>query len=573
MLKTITTLSEKYANRDIYVWELSKDSVTVFGLLAFHQIDISGIVTVSQKYVGKTFLNRKIVISEEIENKEKAVIVLPDNFRGKNLPQGIECIRYSEMLDVDKSLYNSEVFIYGAGYGGRLMYDRLQKAGVEVKAFCVSQRKKEESEFLGKPVLEIDEIACSQDQAIVVSVIQEQYRSEILDRLQEKRARNVYIEDVMPYYDMWQGMFMQAIYRATIEGRDIYLYSKGINYQAQFIKEVFQMYQINIRGYVHKNARDGIRDVYELAFEDPERIIVIINENELIECQEISEILESIGFSLDKFNYVGTRLVSTEYKNGIRFFLDPLLGASARDGQGFPGVRIGRAEDGLSILVLGGSTSTERVYRTKSWPYLLHRKLQEKGIRSTIYNMAHCSNGTVEEILRLIRDGYKCKPDFVISMSGVNNTEHITLDADTEVKNDFVLPHMIRWMNTIYPERSKTYGVETEEDVYDFWVRTEKILETIATSYEAKFLCFLQPMRLGTEKKNLFEECMFNVPVNDEGGKVFRNKAHYSDFYTNLLSLFDEKEGMFIDYCHYTTQANEILADIVCNEIIKANME
>ena len=41
------------------------------------------------------------------------------------------------------------------------------------------------------------------------------------------------------------------------------------------------------------------------------------------------------------------------------------------------------------------------------------------------------------------------------------------------------------------------------------------------------------------------------------------------DFYINLLSLFDDKEGMFTDICHYSEEANKILADIVYEHILK----
>ena len=49
----------------------------------------------------------------------------------------------------------------------------------------------------------------------------------------------------------------------------------------------------------------------------------------------------------------------------------------------------------------------------------------------------------------------------------------------------------------------------------------------------------------------------------------FRIESRQDDFYINLLSLFDEKEGMFIDNCHYSENANGILAEIVYEKLIK----
>lgn len=49
-------------------------------------------------------------------------------------------------------------------------------------------------------------------------------------------------------------------------------------------------------------------------------------------------------------------------------------------------------------------------------------KIERSGIEVVLYNGAACGYDIVQELLRLMRDGNIIKPDYVISMSGVNNT-------------------------------------------------------------------------------------------------------------------------------------------------------
>jgi hypothetical protein len=63
------------------------------------------------------------------------------------------------------------------------------------------------------------------------------------------------------------------------------------------------------------------------------------------------------------------------------------------------------------------------------------------------------------------------------------------------------------------------------------------------------------------------EDGMFFYWAGGTPNDIFLNESSSDDFYHNLISLFFHKEGMFIDFCHYSEEANEILADSIFQTI------
>ena len=113
-------------------------------------------------------------------------------------------------------------------------------------------------------------------------------------------------------------------------------------------------------------------------------------------------------------------------------------------------------------------------------------------------------------------------------------------------------------------------GVETSEDAYDFWHRMIRLEKLVSEFIGAKYLAFLQPMKLPKRNKNVFERSFFEVLRCSENARLFKERADQTNKeYVNLISLFEDKEGMYIDECHYSNAGNEIIADIVLDEFIK----
>ena len=91
-------------------------------------------------------------------------------------------------------------------------------------------------------------------------------------------------------------------------------------------------------------------------------------------------------------------------------------------------------------------------------------------------------------------------------------------------------------------------------------------MKAVAETYGAEFLCYLQPMKFGKPDMSLLEECIHHDEKRD--GYTFRERSSRNDFYKNLMELFDHKDGMFIDACHYSEEGKAVLADIVYEDIV-----
>lgn len=562
MLKMIDTLSDNLKKRKIFVWGVKRNSMAVFARLAFRGIRIAGFVSTEERYVGEIFFNSPVVEEKDLFNDSEVLVVADHHVYVKeNLPDGLDVYYIDELMTINPDLYKKNVIIYGAGQDAEDIFQYLKKGGVEIKAFCVTEKDKQE--FLGLPLYALDEIKLDDRNAFVISGKNELYRYEKQYNLEQKNTSEIYIDEFIPWLDIAMSTFVQSLHNAIQEKRKIFIYTKTIDDNAKMIANTLRLYQAEVSGYLYQETciEENIKDVFEITCEDVSEIFVVINETYKPRIQDACEILEALGCSLATFGYTALRIPFYEYKNPPKRVPDSLLGYS--DLGEFSGFHVygHQKPDDTKILVLGGSTSNDGTMRGICWPKILYRKLYEAGYHVSIYNGAHCGQGVVHELFRLIRDGWIFNPDYVVSMSGVNDST----DPYPETGNRFRLGHLIDKEKELGLETEYGHGNRSEEDNFDFWLRIERVMKSVVESCGAKFLCYLQPMKFGKQNMSLLEESVHN----DEKREAFsfREKASSDDFYTNLIGIFDEAEGMYIDACHYSDRANQILADIVFREI------
>ena len=565
MIKYLNTLKECYRDKNIFLWGVDHYSVNMLGMLAFQRIKIKGIFTDKVQYIGKTYWNVPIV--NFIEDVKESIIVTSDYTVPQNVPNDIVIVQYSKLFQMDKKINGGGVIIYGAGQAGRQQYEDCVKHGIKVDAFCVTNKRVNNSEYLGCPIISLDEIGDADKHNIILAAFNIQSKKEMLESIR-KKGWDVYvnIDDVVSMTNMNEICFVQGIQKALIEDSKIILFTKK-DLICELIEDALSIYEIEIAEIIWKECDpESSKNIWDLAYEDISKLFVIINEIDRIELQTSCELLEQIGFSLGDLNYVGIRNVAAECKNRIQRKYDILTGNSIVVDDKLPGCTVhGTArKDDIKIAILGGSTSTDAYYRVESWPSLLYKQLVQSGINSTIYNFAHPGEDVVQEILRLLRDVWHIHPDYVISMSGVNNF----VEKQPAFRNEFLLKHLINIEHTLYSLEQCVHGIKSDENPYEFWLRMEKIEAAICETYGVKFLSYLQPQKTGMSNMSLLEESMFTYEgVHGAEGKVFRDSATENEIYTNLLSLFDHESDMFFDCCHYTLKANRILADKVFQDI------
>ena len=563
MIKMIYTLPDKMRQKKIFVWGINRDSMVVFAFLAFRGFNIAGFLSRERKYVGEIFFNRPVFAEKDLANDDGAVIVAADICETGNLPDTFRVFHLKELLAVNPDLMGRKVIIYGAGKDAEYIYRSLRKEGVEVAAFCVT--KKDKDNFCGLPMISIDEIQTDKYDACIISGKNERYRYEKQYNLEQRNISEIYLDEFIPELDLQMSTFVQALHNAVKEKRQIYIYTESVDENAKLIVNMLSLYQIKVNGYLYKeeHVSMGIKNVFEELYEYHSKVCIIVNEIDKIRLQDGCELLETLGYSLSTFDYIGLRIFSYEYKNAPRYIPDSLLGYSDLGQEtGFHVYGNAGIED-IRVVILGGSTSNDGTLRGECWPKMLYKKFCQSGYKVSVYNGAHCGQNVVHEFLRLIRDGWNFKPDYVISMSGVNDTVNLY----PEIENRFRLGHLIDRENELGLGSAYTHGIHIQEDNFDFWLRMEKNMKAVSEAWGAKFLCYLQPMKFGKANMSLLEASIHDDEKRE--ARSFREKSTDTDFYMNLIDLFDENEGMYIDACHYAQKAKKVLANIVFQDIVQ----
>ena len=574
MICELYSLKKKYLDKKVYIWNVNRDSIVLFIMLAFRRIDIQGFIIPQEEYEDKIYMNRPVYTFNQMDFGDDSIIIVSDEVSKNKISMlnSERIVYWSDAIGINEELRQKKVIIYGTGDGANKLCRVLDKEKIDVELYCVTKKNNAADYYKGKKIIEASELGNYKDCAVIISVLDPQYSREILETLSDFHGR-IYGNDFLicdrNKYVLAHINFIQIIDNAVKLNKKIYIYSRK-TLLAELIEDVLSIYGIKINGYVYdsEDREKEIISIYELAYEGIEDKLIIINEESPERLIRARENLELAGFSLEKENYTGLQWYTRakeELLLELKGYKDSLVGHSIIYPQGKPGWKIygEEKEDRINIIVLGGSTSAE-VWSPENWVSKLYYKLCQNNIRTTIYNGAHEGNDIVQEILRLLRDGHVLKPDIVISLSGVNNLQY-----RRQVDNPFNVEDFAIWFKSLTSEGICCSGVYCKESLYSFWSRNVSLLKTISEFYGASFFGFLQPINLSMEHMTLREKSIYEEErTSEEGIREFRQFACDNEDYINLMRLFEHKEGMFFDCAHYTNMAHEIIANKVYEAII-----
>ncbi len=570
MICALYTVMRKYRDKKIYIWDANRDSMGVFTNAAFCRVDIKGFVVPQKEYAGQMYMNRPLVTIEQVVQEEDSIILVFDEVQKEKISMLPEerVVYWSDALEFDRELKDKKIIVYGIGHGVNQLCEVLAEEGLQPELYCVTKKEEGIEQYKGKKVIEAAELKQYEDYAVMISVLKNEYRSEILKTLSHFR-NSVYIEleHIIGRLDMLN--LIQSIDLAIRKDRKIFFYSQR-NAVAEWMEEALAIYGVEISGYVYDvgNSEQGIQCIYELAFQGIQDKLIIINEDLPERLIRARENIELAGFSLEKKTYAGLQW----YTHEKQFMLfewkshhDPLVGHSIIYPQGKPGWKVyGKEEENrIRILVLGGSTSSE-IYHPENWISKLYYKLNQQNIKTTIYNGAHSGDDIVDEMLRLLRDANVLKPQIVINMSGVNNTDY------KQSANDFNEIRFINWIQHLAPDEEYCGGVPSNETLYSFWNRNIRLLKLISEFYGAEYYGFLQPMNITMKNKNVWEKSLYEREVHRDADKDFAEYVNDESDYINLVHLFEQRDEMFLDVCHYTDKGHEAIANVVYDTIMPA---
>ncbi len=564
MKKNLYIVSEKYQKKDIYVYGVSRDSVDVFAYITLHNGEVTGFVDDSGSVVGDSFMNRVIISEKEFEDTETAVLVLPEFLPKDSVKTCKEKFYWKEILDVNLDISEKNIYVYGLGEVGKKICKKLDEENIKIKGVCVSNRGGYER-WNGRTIVDLEKIEQGENCAIILATEKNGFRRQMLKRVEGYQAE-LYLPDIIAQNYVSNSTFFQCVAKAVREHKKIYVYGNKTDW-TDLILIIFRRYGIKVEGVVYKEENQvlGIKSIYDLVYKKLDDIMVAIASDSGNEVSQAGDILESIGLTMGRLSYASIDVPHTSPHvfayPGSYYEQDSLFSQCAHHKGKYPGIVVLGADQvgDIKIFVVGDSISTVGLYKQITWVEYLYKKMKNKGYSLTVYCAASSGFNVADELLRLIRDACHLKPDYVIAFSGVNN-----LYCDLPSNRFLLYPKQCQ-CNMNMPN-----GVETSEDAYDFWHRMIRLEKLVSEFIGAKYLAFLQPMKLPKRNKNVFERSFFEVLRCSENARLFAEKANQADGdYINLISLFEDREEMYVDECHYSNAANEIIADIVVDELIK----
>ena len=550
MLKHIFSFRKDLENKEIYVWDVGKKAVWVFTYLAFRGVNVKGFVTDQESFIGDSVLTLPVISAEAFSRKPGGLLILENTFSADVFSQVSEygsCLYLKDALELNPDLREKPVYIYGNTAGAWNLLKTFSENHVAVQGFLLSKMNGP-SEILGLPVRSFNDARLTAGDSLVISSIQDHVTTEILSFLmQSGYAGDLYISEIVSCEEIWGTDPIAMLDDAARNGKQIFFCCEDPLF-SELVHRVFSLYGIPIdREVCYDGDPDrGLEDIWSLAGEDPDQSVLLIHSWSDLRRYEIVDAANDLGYSAGSHNYASfkkcnynrllpSKTLAYEKDTRLEYSLDySELG-------GLPGWHIRGSADtaSLRILVLGGSTSSE-VYYPENWVSKLFKRLDAAGIDAVIYNGAHEGNTVLQEFLRLTRDLSFLNPDIVISLSGVN---------DLYCRDN---------RNRFEPFR--------RESAHRYWVRMERYMKAVCEAEGAQFISVLQPFNVYMENPSLREELLF-VAEPHRPGEEYLSEIRKDDFYLDLSGLFHHKEGMFIDNCHYSDEAAEILAEILFNEI------
>lgn len=92
----------------------------------------------------------------------------------------------------------------------------------------------------------------------------------------------------------------------------------------------------------------------------------------------------------------------------------------------------------------------------------------------------------------------------------------------------------------------------------------------ISEFYGARFFGFLQPMNITMDSMSVWEKSLYEQEETMTGAMEFAKSVtnRKGEEYIDLMRLFEHQDNMYLDVCHYTNKAHEILAEIVYETIM-----
>lgn len=377
-------------------------------------------------------------------------------------------------------------------------------------------------------------------------------------------------------FDLWFLIQDAKKYRIILYADPVYLNN---------LQQLMENLDITPAYAVWDTAYGQVRSVYELLYEDPDSMMVVVAADHF---QQARQTLEGMGLQLGVHFKSIRRFLPETYE--APYYYDPVCGfnvATQQEGmQGFGVFGDADSPTALRILTMGGSTTDAFLYPFRSWSEFLHLMLEQRGIENVVFCGGVAGYRSSEELLKIIRDGIGLAPWLVLNLSGSN---------DLSV---FDYPYINGYMRTIstYLEQHssgldtrfgmnafgvswgrggvKTDASQSEEDYYSFWFQNQKMIHAVCEAFGIRHLTFFQPNMCNGKKLTAYEQEYFlnacywgpdrmTPEQTMRRARAFRERARRDagkeSWLVDLSGIFDNEE-VYLDRLHVNETGNRLIA-------------
>ena len=459
--------------------------------------------------------------------------------------------RYSDVMGINEELTDKDYYLYGTGDRAWTLLKELSNRGMRLRGFFESGAKGEK-QIMDVPVIAPESISSDDQRPVIISAKTQSIGLQMLEVLSKTEYKgDIYVRGMLPYPDRWGVDPFLMLDMAAREQKKILLCCEE-EIGSKWLHSVLSVYGYEVAREVcfEGSKKRGVGDIWSLTGEDPKQSVLLIFAANPTRRADIIDAARELGFTEESGDFAGVQVccykrehmagpLQNEKDNRVPFSLDySSLG-------GMPGWAIhGDVEKAENrILVLGGSTSSE-VYLSENWASKLQRICEEHGFSTAVYNGAHEMNMALDQLIRLTRGLQSIRPNIVISMSGLND------------------------LNPVLNKFEEHPG----ENNIEHWRRIESYMKLLAEAEDGAFFAFLQPINTCMRGFS-FEEALKYIGeshFNREDSDM--DMVSWNDCYYNLIDLFQHREGVLIDQCHYSDAGHEEIARYVF-EIIKGSLK
>ena len=298
--------------------------------------------------------------------------------------------------------------LWGAGNNCAPVLFSLAVLGIYVDLICDADVKKQGLRFCNKIVVSPEQILRnSADYHIIITVDNEEVLREIL---------------------------------ATMHENSISTYTRCRGLEAIEMKHLLRMLDVQIE-YIVDDVQSEceqmgivIKPVYDLLYEEEDQIKVIVTANKEKQC----DILEKMGLRKgSQYDFIS----AYNYEQKMRYIVDTTLGYNfvSNGNMDRPGIVELGESGGITLVLIGGSTTDEMLFPFRSWGYFLTDKLKQNGYKVKVLNGGCGGYRSSQELVKIIRDIIPIKPDIIVSYTGYNDS-HMSL-WDKEKQYPFIHPY------------------------------------------------------------------------------------------------------------------------------------